>query len=48
MIIEKYGVVQHQNDYYGKRVVCRNCNSRLIIQDDDCITYDGKVHRRYL
>lgn len=48
MIIEKYGVVQHQNDYYGKRVVCRNCGSRLIIQDDDCITYDGKVHRHYL
>jgi hypothetical protein len=42
MIIEKYGKVPHQNDYYGKRVVCRNCGSRLIIQEDDDVTYDGK------
>ena len=48
MIIEKYGVVQHQNDYYGKRVVCRNCGSRLIIQEDDDVTYDGKENRHYL
>ena len=48
MIIEKYGKIQHQNDYYGKRVVCRNCGSRLIIQEDDSITYDGKENRHYL
>lgn len=48
MIIEKYGTIQHQNEYYGKRVVCHNCGSWLIIQEDDCITRDGKEYRHCL
>jgi hypothetical protein len=48
MIIEKYGKIPHQNDYYGERVVCRNCGSRLIIQEDDDVTYDGRENRHYL
>lgn len=48
MIIEKYGKVPHQNDCYGKRVVCCNCGSRLIIQEDDNVMYDGKENRHYL
>lgn len=48
MIIEKYGKIPHRNDYYGKRVVCHNCNSRIIIQEDDSVTYDGKENRHYL
>lgn len=48
MIIEKYGKVPHRNDYYGKKVTCRECGSRLIIQEDDCVIYNGKEHRHYL
>lgn len=48
MIIERYGEIRHQNVYYGKRVVCSNCGSRLIIQEDDNVIYDGRKHRRHL
>ena len=48
MIIEKYGKIPHRNDYYGQRVVCNNCGSKLIIQEDDSVTYDGKENRHYL
>lgn len=48
MIIEKYGKIPHRNDYYGERVVCHNCGSKLIIQEDDSVTYDGKENRHYL
>lgn len=48
MIIEKYGKIPHRNDYYGKRVVCYNCGSKLIIQEDDNVIYDGMENRRYL
>ena len=48
MIIEKYGRIPHNNDYYGKRVVCSSCGSKLIIQEDDIVTYDGREHRHYL
>lgn len=48
MIIEKYGKIPHHNDYYGKRVVCYDCGSKLIIQEDDRITYDGRERRHCL
>lgn len=35
MIIDKYGKIQPKNEYTGKKVTCRTCGTRCIIQSED-------------